>query len=61
MNKTAQVVGTITKRNFSSGGVTFDPSKVVKRVLKMNNGLDIPQVGFGTYSIKKPEQIRWAL
>ena len=61
MNKTTLVVGTITKRNFSSGGVTFDPSKVVKRVLKMNNGLDIPQVGFGTYSIKKPEQIRWAL
>ena len=27
----------------------------------MNNGHEIPQVGFGTYSIKKPEQIQWAL
>jgi methylglyoxal/glyoxal reductase len=41
--------------------VQFDPSKVVKRVLKMNNGEVIPQVGLGTYSLKKPEQFRWAL
>ena len=27
----------------------------------MNDGNIIPQVGFGTYSIKKPEQFRWAL
>jgi len=40
---------------------TFDASKVVKRVLKMNNGNEIPQIGFGTYSIKKPDQVRWAL
>ena len=27
----------------------------------MNNSLEIPLVGFDSYSIKKPEQIRWAL
>jgi methylglyoxal/glyoxal reductase len=48
---------TLAKRTFA----TLDSSKVVTRVLKMNNGLEIPQVGFGSYSIKKPEQIRWAL
>jgi diketogulonate reductase-like aldo/keto reductase len=48
---------TLVKRTFA----TLDSSKVVTRVLKMNNGLEIPQVGFGSYSIKKPEQIRWAL
>jgi diketogulonate reductase-like aldo/keto reductase len=54
----------ILTRGFSSevgAGVQYDPTKVVKRVLKMNDGHEIPQVGFGTYSIKKPEQFGWAL
>jgi len=51
-------ITTMAKRTF---GTTFDASKVVKRTLKLNNGNHIPQVGFGSYSIKKPEMIRWAL
>ena len=54
----------ILSKGFSSevgSGVQFDPTRVVKRALRMNDGNEIPQVGFGTYSIKKPEQIRWAL
>ena len=59
-NKTTSMIFSHTsKRYFSTS--TFDPTKVVKRVVKMNNGLEIPQVGFGSYSIKKPEQIGWAL
>lgn len=54
----------ILAKGFSSeagAAVHFEPSKVVKRALKLNDGNLIPQVGFGTYSIKKPEQFRWAL
>jgi diketogulonate reductase-like aldo/keto reductase len=54
----------ILAKGFSSeagAAVHFEPSKVVKRTLKMNDGNLIPQVGFGTYSIKKPEQFHWAL
>jgi diketogulonate reductase-like aldo/keto reductase len=46
----------LPKRAFST-----DPLRIVKRTLVMNNGNSIPQVGFGSYSIKKSEQIRWAL
>lgn len=54
----------ILAKGFSSevgSGVHYDPTKVVKRVLRMNDGHEIPQVGFGTFSIKKPEQFQWAL
>ena len=54
----------ILSKGFSSevgSGVQFDPTRVVKRALRMNDGNEIPQVGFGTYSIKKPEQFGWAL
>lgn len=54
----------ILAKGFSSevgSGVQFDPTKVVKRYLRMNDGYEIPQVGFGTYSIKKPEQFQWTI
>ncbi len=35
--------------------------KIFNKVLKMNNGLTIPQVGFGCYKVKDSEPFYWAL
>lgn len=32
-----------------------------KRTLRMNNGLEIPQVGFGCYQVRNSEPFYWAL
>jgi diketogulonate reductase-like aldo/keto reductase len=36
-------------------------SLLLKRTLRMNNGIDIPQVGFGCYQVRNSEPFYWAL
>lgn len=56
-NTTTKAKQTLT-RAFS---VTFSQEKVLRHRIRLNNGAEIPQFGLGTYSLKKPEQIQWAL
>lgn len=41
--------------------IAFSQEKVLRHRIRLNNGAEIPQIGLGTYSVKKPEQIQWAL
>ena len=41
--------------------MTEKSERVFKTMLTMNNGLKIPQIGFGTYQVKDSKPFYWAL
>lgn len=41
--------------------VSTASSKVYTRKMRLNNGLDIPQVGYGCYRVKNSEPFYWAI